>query len=65
MAQAPNVLLLDEPTNYISWDVLEAFEQAILDFPGPVITITHDRWFIQRIGGVLWTLDEHKIKTMS
>lgn len=64
MAQAPNVLLLDEPTNYISWDVLEAFEQAILDFPGPVITITHDRWFIQRIGGVLWVLNDRRVKTL-
>jgi macrolide transport system ATP-binding/permease protein len=61
MAQAPNVLLLDEPTNYISWDVLAAFEQAILDFPGPVITVTHDRWFIQRIGGALWTLEAKEI----
>ncbi len=51
MAEGPNVLLLDEPTNYISLDVLEAFETAILDFPGPVIAISHDRWFIQRFGG--------------
>ncbi len=61
MAQEPNVLLLDEPTNYISWDVLEAFEQAILNFPGPVITVTHDRWFIERIGGALWTLNEGQV----
>ncbi|GAC1390321.1 MAG: ABC-F family ATP-binding cassette domain-containing protein [Ktedonobacteraceae bacterium] len=57
MAQGPNVLLLDEPTNYISLDVLEAFEQAILNFPGPVLAISHDRWFIQRFGGVCWQLE--------
>jgi macrolide transport system ATP-binding/permease protein len=51
MAAGPNVLLLDEPTNYISLDVLEAFEAAVLAFPGPVIAISHDRWFIQRFGG--------------
>ncbi|GCE22917.1 ABC transporter ATP-binding protein [Dictyobacter kobayashii] len=56
MAQNPNVLLLDEPTNYISLDILEAFEYAIIHFPGPVITITHDRWFMQRIGGKVWQL---------
>ncbi|WP_236601557.1 ATP-binding cassette domain-containing protein [Ktedonobacter sp. SOSP1-52] len=61
MAQHPNVLLLDEPTNYISLDVLEAFEEAILQFPGPVIAISHDRWFIQRYGGELWTLDQGRI----
>ncbi|GAC1348514.1 MAG: hypothetical protein NVSMB27_16560 [Ktedonobacteraceae bacterium] len=56
MAQGPNVLLLDEPTNYISLDVLEAFESAILAFPGPVLAISHDRWFIQRFGGQVWEL---------
>ncbi|HLJ33235.1 MAG TPA: ABC-F family ATP-binding cassette domain-containing protein, partial [Ktedonobacteraceae bacterium] len=56
MAAGPNVLLLDEPTNYISLDVLEAFETAIIRFPGPVIAISHDRWFIQRFGGEVWEL---------
>lgn len=56
-----NALLLDEPTNYISLDVLEAFEAAVLAFPGPVITISHDRWFIQRFGGELWELSEGRI----
>lgn len=61
MAASPNVLLLDEPTNYISLDVLEAFEAAILAFPGPVIAISHDRWFIQRFGGELWTLEQGQL----
>ncbi|HEY3993232.1 MAG TPA: ABC-F family ATP-binding cassette domain-containing protein [Ktedonobacteraceae bacterium] len=61
MAQNPHILLLDEPTNYISLDVLEAFEAAILHFPGPVVAISHDRWFIQRFGGVLWELEAGKL----
>ena len=61
MAQGPNVLLLDEPTNYISLDVLEAFETAILAFPGPIIAISHDRWFIQRFGGKVWELVDGKL----
>ncbi len=56
MAERPTVLLLDEPTNYISLDVLEAFEAAILAFPGPVVVISHDRWFIERFGGKQWEL---------
>ncbi len=56
MAERPTVLLLDEPTNYISLDVLEAFEAAILAFPGPVVVISHDRWFIERFGGKHWEL---------
>jgi macrolide transport system ATP-binding/permease protein len=61
MAEDPNVLLLDEPTNYISLDVLEAFEAAIVTFPGPVIAVSHDRWFMQRFGGKMWELIEGKI----
>jgi len=56
MAERPTVLLLDEPTNYISLDVLEAFEAAVLAFPGPVLVISHDRWFIERFGGNQWEL---------
>lgn len=56
LANHPNALLLDEPTNYISLDVLEAFENSVLGFPGPVIAISHDRWFIQRFGGQVWEL---------
>ncbi|HJT58695.1 MAG TPA: ABC-F family ATP-binding cassette domain-containing protein [Ktedonobacteraceae bacterium] len=65
MADGPNVLLLDEPTNYISLDVLEAFEAAILAFPGPVIAVSHDRWFMQRFGGRVWELDSGKIEAIS
>jgi macrolide transport system ATP-binding/permease protein len=61
MAEGPNVLLLDEPTNYISLDVLEAFEAAIVTFPGPVIAVSHDRWFMQRFGGKMWELVQGKI----
>jgi macrolide transport system ATP-binding/permease protein len=61
MAAGPNALLLDEPTNYISLDVLEAFESAMLDFPGPIMAVSHDRWFIQRFGGMLWSLEDGKI----
>ena len=56
LAQKPNILLLDEPTNYISLDVLEALEAAVLNFPGPVVAISHDRWFIQRFSGEIWEL---------
>jgi macrolide transport system ATP-binding/permease protein len=61
MAEGPNVLLLDEPTNYISLDVLEAFEEAIVAFPGPVIAVSHDRWFMQRFGGKIWEMVGGKI----
>ena len=61
MAEQPNVLLLDEPTNFISLDVLEAFEAAVLSFPGPVIVASHDRWFMQRFGGERWQLVDGRL----
>ncbi len=44
-----NVLLLDEPTNDLDVETLRALEEAILNFPGCVIVISHDRWFLDRI----------------
>jgi macrolide transport system ATP-binding/permease protein len=61
MARQPNVLLLDEPTNYVSLDVLEAFEAAVLAFPGPVIVASHERWVMQRFGGERWELADGRL----
>ncbi len=44
-----NVILLDEPTNDLDVDTLRALEEGLIDFPGCVVVISHDRWFLDRI----------------
>ncbi len=44
-----NVILLDEPTNDLDIDTLRALEEALIEFPGCAVIITHDRWFLDRI----------------
>jgi ATP-binding cassette ChvD family protein len=49
LRSAGNVLLLDEPTNDLDVDTLRALEDGLLSFPGCVVVISHDRWFLDRI----------------
>ncbi len=44
-----NFLLLDEPTNDLDVETLRALEEALLEFPGSALVISHDRWFLDRI----------------
>jgi len=47
--QGGNLLLLDEPTNDLDVDTLRALEEAVLDFSGCAVIISHDRWFLDRV----------------
>jgi sulfate-transporting ATPase len=49
LRQGANVLLLDEPSNDLDVETLRALEEAVLAFPGTVMVVSHDRWFLDRI----------------
>lgn len=49
LKQGGNLLLLDEPTNDLDVETLSSLENALLEFPGCVVVITHDRWFLDRV----------------
>jgi sulfate-transporting ATPase len=53
-----NLLLLDEPTNDLDVDTLRALEEAIVDFAGCVVVISHDRWFLDRIATHMIAFEE-------
>jgi macrolide transport system ATP-binding/permease protein len=64
IAARSNLLMLDEPTNHVSFDVLESLEDALELFPGPILAVSHDRRFIDRIarmGGQVWTLHDGRL----
>lgn len=57
LMEQPNVLLLDEPTNDLDLETLSVLESFIDTFAGVVVTISHDRFFLDRISRKLWILD--------
>jgi ATP-binding cassette subfamily F protein 3 len=51
-----NMLLLDEPTNHLDTDAKEALEEALMEYDGGIITVSHDRWFLDKICDTIWEL---------
>jgi energy-dependent translational throttle protein EttA len=54
LIEGGNVLLLDEPSNDLDVETLRALEDALLEFAGSIMVISHDRWFLDRIATHIW-----------
>lgn len=59
LLEHPELLLLDEPTNHLDPATVEWLEDWLLDFPGAVLVITHDRYFLERVADRILEIDEH------
>jgi ATPase subunit of ABC transporter with duplicated ATPase domains len=57
----PNLLLLDEPTNHLDIDSREALEEALEAFPGTVMVISHDRYFVNKLAQRVWELEQGRV----
>nr|WP_223155090.1 ABC-F family ATP-binding cassette domain-containing protein [Alkalibacillus aidingensis] len=63
MLQKANVLIMDEPTNHLDLDSKEVLEAALADFPGTIIFVSHDRYFINRIATQVFEMKQDGIRT--
>ena len=59
MLSGANTLIMDEPTNHLDIESKEVFEDALLDFPGTVIVVSHDRYFLNKIPTRIFELGRH------
>ena len=57
----PNMIILDEPTNHLDIDSRAALAEAINDFPGAVIMVSHDRYLIEACADQLWVVADHAV----
>ena len=57
LLSAPDMLLLDEPTNHLDAESVAWLQRFLHDFPGTVVTITHDRYFLDEVAGWILELD--------
>jgi len=62
LASRPHMLLLDEPTNHLDWRGLQWLEKSVKLFSGPVLLVSHDRYFLDRVVDKILELDNGEIK---
>ena len=62
MMEKPNVLLMDEPTNHMDMESIESLNMALVDYPGTVVFVSHDREFVSSLAQRLWVMSAEGIE---
>jgi ATP-binding cassette subfamily F protein 3 len=63
LLEAPDLLVLDEPTNHLDINAIEWLEGFLKDFPGAVLVVSHDRYFMDAVASTIWELDFGSLDT--
>jgi len=63
LLRAPNLLILDEPTNHLDIQAIEWLETRLVNWPGALLVVSHDRYFLDRVVNRVWELDFGQVKT--
>ena len=60
--QAPDLLLLDEPTNHLDVDAVEWLENTLTEYPGSIVVVAHDRYFLDTVVDRVWEIDRGRLE---
>ena len=55
--EEPDLILMDEPTNHLDLDIIEWLEEYLINYKGALLMITHDRYFLERVCGTIYELE--------
>ncbi|KFZ39357.1 ABC-F family ATP-binding cassette domain-containing protein [Thermoactinomyces sp. CICC 24226] len=61
LLEEPDLLILDEPTNYLDMDAMSWLEQMLANYPGALLLVSHDRYFLDRLVTIIYELEHHQI----